>query len=151
MSRLAEKLKQLGMEPAPQQSGKKTVTFCIFFPRPPYGKVRSGPTPTCPHTDMIPAAGMSQAKFRAAKVKEGGYNFAGLLLGHGGHNLQRIQKATGTKIEIQSEGGNLNGQHPSGEQAEAQGSHRSRGGGDCGSRGAEPYLLAQGTIPPCTP
>jgi len=86
---LDRKLRELGMSPA-KPVGKKHF-FKLYFPRPPHGNV----------------------EYKAAKMKDG-YNFVGLLLGHGGATLQRIQRLTGTKIEIHDSTGNLNGAHPSG-------------------------------------
>mmetsp|Transcript_43126 Transcript_43126/g.102368 ORF Transcript_43126/g.102368 Transcript_43126/m.102368 type:complete len:353 (+) Transcript_43126:472-1530(+) len=67
----------------------RKMYFKLFFPRPPHEGV----------------------EYRAAKMKDG-YNFVGLVLGHGGTTLQRIQRLTGTKIEIHDQCGNLNGSHP---------------------------------------
>lgn len=87
-SHLERKLKQLGLTPDGVSTNKK-LTFKLYFPRPPYAGV----------------------EYQAAKQKDG-YNFVGLILGHGGSTLQRIQKQSGTKIEIHDENGNLNGAHP---------------------------------------
>lgn len=38
--------------------------------------------------------------------------FQGAVLGHGGATLQRIQRLSGTKIELHDSNGNLNGAHP---------------------------------------
>jgi len=86
---LERKLRELGLS-SDGSGGAKRFTFRLFFPRPPHHGV----------------------EYRAAKTKEG-FNFVGLVLGHGGVTLQRIQKQTGTKIEIQDKRGNLNGAHPS--------------------------------------
>lgn len=87
-SHLEKKLKQLGLTADVGRTPKK-LTFKLFFPRPPYMGV----------------------EYHAARQKDG-YNFVGLILGHGGSTLQRIQKQSGTKIEIHDEHGNLNGAHP---------------------------------------
>lgn len=94
-----EKLRQLGHlagtggSAAPAKS--KQLTFEIFFPRPGSGTPYRG------------------AQYRAARGKDGLYNFVGLVLGHGGATVQRIQRSSGAKIEVRDSAGNLNGAHPS--------------------------------------
>jgi len=85
---LERKLRQLGLSTEGACPTKK-CTFKLYFPKPPYHGV----------------------DYHAARTKDG-FNFVGLVLGHGGTTLQRIQKQTGTKIEIQDRTGNLNGAHP---------------------------------------
>eukprot|EP01023_Acetabularia_acetabulum_P060467 TRINITY_DN7269_c0_g1_i2.p1 TRINITY_DN7269_c0_g1~~TRINITY_DN7269_c0_g1_i2.p1 ORF type:complete len:554 (-),score=105.18 TRINITY_DN7269_c0_g1_i2:2695-4356(-) len=87
-SHLQKKLRELGLSAEGGTTGKK-CTFKLFFPRPPHEGV----------------------EYKAAKCAEG-YNFVGLVLGHGGSTLQKVQKATGAKIEIHDQTGNLNGSHP---------------------------------------
>lgn len=41
------------------------------------------------------------------------FNFTGLVLGHHGTTIQRIQRASGAKVEVHDKAGNLNGDHPS--------------------------------------
>ncbi|KAL4458554.1 hypothetical protein ABPG75_013419 [Micractinium tetrahymenae] len=93
-----DKLRQLG-RPAGSGSAAaakpKQVTFEIFFPRPGSGTPYRG------------------AQYCAARGKDGLYNFVGLVLGHGGATVQRIQRSSGAKIEVRDSAGNLNGAHPS--------------------------------------
>lgn len=55
---------------------------------------------------------MQGAQYNAAKGKDGLYNFVGLVLGHHGTTIQRLQRGSGAKIEIHRSAGNLNGDHP---------------------------------------
>eukprot|EP01026_Neomeris_dumetosa_P050087 TRINITY_DN4383_c0_g3_i2.p1 TRINITY_DN4383_c0_g3~~TRINITY_DN4383_c0_g3_i2.p1 ORF type:complete len:542 (-),score=75.02 TRINITY_DN4383_c0_g3_i2:1225-2850(-) len=87
-SRLQKKLRELGLSAEGGMTGKK-CTFKLYFPRPPHEGI----------------------EYKAAKCAEG-YNFVGLVLGHGGSTLQKVQKTTGAKIEIHDQTGNLNGSHP---------------------------------------
>eukprot|EP01025_Chloroclados_australasicus_P029023 TRINITY_DN2883_c0_g1_i5.p1 TRINITY_DN2883_c0_g1~~TRINITY_DN2883_c0_g1_i5.p1 ORF type:complete len:587 (-),score=59.55 TRINITY_DN2883_c0_g1_i5:2118-3878(-) len=87
-SHLQKKLRELGLSADGGMTGKK-CTFKLFFPRPPHDGI----------------------EYKAAKCAEG-YNFVGLVLGHGGSTLQKVQKTTGAKIEIHDQTGNLNGSHP---------------------------------------
>jgi hypothetical protein len=67
----------------------------------------------CPPTGPVPVhLSVQGAEYTAAKGKDGLYNFAGLVLGHHGNTIQRLQRGSGAKIEIHSKDGNLNGDHP---------------------------------------
>ncbi|CAG9464852.1 unnamed protein product [Pedinophyceae sp. YPF-701] len=79
----------LGQAPVILGPREPKLEFRLYFPVPPH----------------------RGATYRAAKTKDG-LNFVGLLLGHGGRTLQKIQRATRAKIEICNSEGNLNGSHP---------------------------------------
>lgn len=85
------KLRKLGLLDNRSPGKTNQHTFELYFPRPPY----------------------HGAQYQAARGKDGLYNFVGLVLGHGGATVQRIQKASGAKIEVRDSAGNLNGAHPS--------------------------------------
>lgn len=71
--------------------GKPKLSFKLYFPQPPY----------------------RGAKYTAALSKADRlFNFVGLVLGHHGKTIQRIQKASGARVEVHDASGNLNGEHP---------------------------------------
>lgn len=57
---------------------QEKLQFRLYFPRPPY----------------------KGADYRAARGKDGLYNFVGLVLGHHGTTIQRIQRQSNAKIEV---------------------------------------------------
>lgn len=76
--------------------------------------LRSGKHPQTsfsPDRSSLPLS-LQGAEYTAAKGKDGLYNFVGLVLGHHGATIQRLQRGSGAKIEIHSKDGNLNGDHP---------------------------------------
>ena len=68
-----------GRSPRPAAAAKRAkVTFALYFPRPPYGG----------------------ARYTAVRGKDDLLNFTGLLLGHHGTTIQRLQRLSGCKIEV---------------------------------------------------
>lgn len=55
-----------------------SFTFKLFFPKKPY----------------------NGAEFATSKGKEGAYNFVGLVLGHQGSTVKRLQRLSGARVEI---------------------------------------------------
>lgn len=93
---LERKLRELGLAGhgpagAAAKRGGPKVSFRLYFPRAPYGA----------------------AIYAAARTKDDLLNFTGLVLGHHGATIQRLQRRSGCKIEVHGKDGNLNGDHPS--------------------------------------
>lgn len=117
-------------------SSRPKLTFRLYFPQPPYrgakyaaalSKVHCAPlcrhclAPECalhsvaasspvlsPAVELRGAARPPSPLLQADKL----FNFVGLVLGHHGKTIQRIQKASGARVEVHDSGGNLNGEHP---------------------------------------
>eukprot|EP00887_Chlorella_sp_A99_P006375 scaffold3.g6375.t1 len=89
-----QKFRALGLpadSPSAGSSKPAKLSFKVYFPQPPY----------------------RGAKYAAALSKADRlFNFVGLVLGHHGKTIQRIQKASGARVEVHDGGGNLNGEHP---------------------------------------